>query len=422
MSPKPRAKANKRAGKRVTLNAFWLLAGRVGSQGLLLVFSVLIARRLGNEGLGWYAFITSVVYLGNLISTFGTDMLIMRELAARRDFGVVRGSLQLQLGLSMAMIVLVLAVSGLLPSQTEDSLSALKIYSFALVPMAFYSVFSAVLRAFERMNSFAFLNLLNGLLMVMFSWTLILPGTNLTTLALMLLVIQVLCAGAAVWVALWSIPELGRNLIDAQAATRKVISAAAPIAILGILGVFYQRAPIYVLATTQGAETTGEFAAALRLVEAAKLGHFAVLGATFPVMARASMSLDSTDDSGISNSLLVLLAISLAFSLVFYFLADWLMATLFGREFLASGPVLQNLAWLLLPVTLSHYYSLRLLSVSRESTILVAICVSLMFLIAGLILSRQLVAVAHALIVAEAVQAALMFMGWRSYRMRNATP
>jgi hypothetical protein len=45
----------------------------------------LIARVLEESGLGQFAFISSLIYLANIAATFGTDTLLIREIAAGRD-------------------------------------------------------------------------------------------------------------------------------------------------------------------------------------------------------------------------------------------------------------------------------------------------------------------------------------------------
>jgi O-antigen/teichoic acid export membrane protein len=114
-------------GKRIAKNTAWLLAGRLAAQGMAMLFTILIARRLGEAGLGQYAFVTSVLFVGNLTPTFGTDMLIMREVAGKRDLRVVPASLALQLGLSVFFIGLTFAFAALLPSEGSQEATALQI-------------------------------------------------------------------------------------------------------------------------------------------------------------------------------------------------------------------------------------------------------------------------------------------------------
>ncbi|MCB0035135.1 MAG: oligosaccharide flippase family protein, partial [Anaerolineales bacterium] len=72
------------AAKRIRLNSAALLAARVAQQGLVLLFTIVVARSLGEVGLGQLTFVMSVVYVGNVLSTFGLDTLLLREIAAVR--------------------------------------------------------------------------------------------------------------------------------------------------------------------------------------------------------------------------------------------------------------------------------------------------------------------------------------------------
>ena len=69
------------AATSLARNATWILTGRLAAQGLLVLCTVLLARRLGLTGFGGYAVLVSVVSLANVATTFGTDMVLVREIA-----------------------------------------------------------------------------------------------------------------------------------------------------------------------------------------------------------------------------------------------------------------------------------------------------------------------------------------------------
>ena len=406
--------------RRIAKNTGWLLLSRLGSQGLALLFSIVIARRLGEVGLGQYAFMASVVYLGNLTTTFGTDMLIMREVAAKRDFSILSASLVLQLGLSVPYIIAVFLLAPLIPNQSPVAADALRLYSLALLPLAAYSVFSAALRGLERMAAYTWLNLLNGALLAGLALVFILPDTPILTLAWLLLAVQIVSALAAVglffaqgvnirsWVLSWS--GLGA-----------LLSAAAPIAVLGLLGALYQRTGIIILATQQGAADTGLFSAALRVVEAAKLGHFALLGAIFPVMAQAHAAPDPKLRAVFAKTLKLLLWVASVLAGLLFMVSPLLIPALFGAEFAEAIPLLSQLAWLLIPVTLTHYFSLLLLSARQERAILVSLAASLVLLIAFVFATLPalgLRAVVWGMLLAESIQAVLLITFWRKIESR----
>jgi O-antigen/teichoic acid export membrane protein len=241
-------------------------------------------------------------------------------------------------------------------------------------------------------------------------------------LAWLMFAAQAGSAGAAAWLALAHVPKLKDVWARGRTAMNKLVRLAAPIAMLAILGVLYQRVAIYLLTTLEGPSITGQFSAALRLVEAAKFGHFALLGALFPVMSRFNVRAGAGEQRLLSDSLKLLLLIAFGFAVVFFFAAKPLTQLLYGPAFLDAIPVLEILALILIPITISHYFSMMLLSVSNERSILIAISVSLLFLISWIFVDPRLSSVALGVVVAEGVQAVLMYIGWRRYRTANAIP
>jgi O-antigen/teichoic acid export membrane protein len=70
--------------RRVKLNSIWLLLARLMTQAQLILFTVLVARSLGVVGFGQYALVAALIVLGNIATTFGTDTLVVREVARYR--------------------------------------------------------------------------------------------------------------------------------------------------------------------------------------------------------------------------------------------------------------------------------------------------------------------------------------------------
>lgn len=398
------------ADKRVAHNSVWLFLGRLGSQGLVMLLAILIARRLGEAGLGQYAFLTSLVFLGNLGSTFGTDMLIIREVAARRDFALLPAALYVQLGLAVPLIGLAFLFAPALPNQSPEAVPALQWYSLALVPLAFYSMFSSALRGIERMDVFTWLNLASAAILLGLGAAFIRPGSGALQLALVLLAAQCAAAVLAGWLCRRYLPR-PLPLSSDWTAVRGVLRRGAPIAVLGILGALYQRSAIYLLAGLQGAALTGLFSAALRIVEAAKIGHVAVLSALFPAMSQAAGNRAAR--RGFAGWLAGLLALAALLGAGLYAAAGPLLQLLYGGEFAASAPALRWLAWMLAPMTVSHYLSLRLLAAARERAIALALAAGTLALVA-LIWQQpgDLAAVGRSVVLAEMLQASILIIAW----------
>ena len=141
------------------LSSFWLLFSRISAQTLAVIFIALVARRLEPASFGQFAFIASTVFIANTFTTFGTDTLLIREIAkAGQITELVGRAFTLQTSLSIFWCFATLLFRAEAP---------LLIFSLSLFPLAIFSVVSALLRAFERMDLFWGLNLGNGLIQIL---------------------------------------------------------------------------------------------------------------------------------------------------------------------------------------------------------------------------------------------------------------
>jgi O-antigen/teichoic acid export membrane protein len=348
-----------------------VLAARLGAHGAMAIFTILIARRLGSEGFGEYAFIASAVFIGNMLTTFGTDMLLIREIAARHDFSPLVPSLFLQLSLSILLIVLAWSLP-ILPGQSKAGGLAFKIYSLALVPFAFFTVFSSVLRGLQRMDQYAALNLSISLLQLVGTFIFIRSsGSSVVTLAWLLLAVQ----AAAAFLAGWLCRDQISHFRGPARFTLRQFRPILPLATLSTLGILYQRLGILLVAFWLGAAATGWFSAALRLVEFSKTAHLAFFTVLYPALANAQ-----DDVKDFHRVWLVLLGSALVAALALSLLASPLTLVLFGEEYAASVPVLRLLAWMLVPFTISTSLTLRFVAANREKPVLVALSASLLLL------------------------------------------
>jgi len=388
---------------RLGKDSLWVLVARLGAQASLALFTILIARRLGSAGFGEYAFIASMVFIGNMLTTFGTDMLLIREIAANRNFSHFNPSLFLQLFLSLALILLSWVLPPL-PGQSSTGWLAFKIYSLALIPFAFFTVFSSVLRGLQRMGHYAGLNLSISLLQLVTTFVFIDTRSNVVSLAWLLLGVQI----AAAILAGWLCRDQFSNFHLLEQFSLHQFRPVLPLAALSILGILYQRLGILLVTFLLGALATGYFSAAQRVVEFAKTAHLAIFTVLYPAMAKSRRGLRD-----FRYVWLVLLGGALTAALGISLLASPLTLILFGAEYAASVPLLRLLPWMLVPFTISTFLSLSLVAANREMPVLIALSISLLTLIAFNILWTPRFGVTGAgwaMLLAECVQAGILFV------------
>ena len=277
---------------RLGRNALWMVASRFGAQGLAVVFTVLLARRLGSAGFGEYAFIAAVLFVANALTTFGTDMLLIREIAAQADLSRLPAALVVQLVLSVLLIAVAWTFGRWIPNQGPETVIALKIYSLALIPLAFFTVFTTALRGVQRMDTYSLLSLIVSALQV---GVVLLPNINIVSLAILLFSVQTLSALMAGLFCARTIPHFRQSWrftsfspfeAFGRTALSALLKAAAPIAFLTLITMLYQRLNVGMLSIMMGATATGIYSAAFRGVEASKTAHLAVFAALYPAMSQ----------------------------------------------------------------------------------------------------------------------------------------
>jgi O-antigen/teichoic acid export membrane protein len=352
---------------RLTKNSLWMIVSRLAAQGLALVFIVLLARRLGTAEFGAYAFITAILFVANALTTFGTDMYLIREIAGNHDLSGLPAALTVQLGLSSIFIVLVWSFSRWIPNQSQETLTALKVYSLALIPLAFFTVFTTALRAKERMDLYALLNMMISFLQV--GAVLTLRESNLIVLSSFLLCVQVLAALAAGALCSFALPGFWRSWSSSSFRPFDLVKAAAPIAVLTLLAMFYQRLGVLMLSLITSPVDTGIFSTAARLVEGSKTGHLAVFAALYPAMASRLPSPAQRDNLFTETYLKLLVVGAVLISFLLSAFATPLVKLLFGHEFISSRSVVEILSWTLIPFTINTYLTLFLVASKQEQII-----------------------------------------------------
>ncbi len=364
---------------RLTRNSLWLLLARIGAQLCAIVVTYLLARRLTVLEFGEYSFIASAILIGNTLTTFGSDMVLIRQIAADSKLSSLPPALILQLILSVLFILLVFWISPYLPNQTSTSILALRIYSLALMPLAFFTVFTSALRGYQKMASYAWLNLLIVLFQVVLILVFIQHGAGIVPLAYGLLGVQTLGTIVAGFLCMVSFDDFWKDWRFSWFETTELFRVCLPVAVIATLGIVYQKLNLTMLSLLGSAAMTGWFSAAARVVEAARMGHVAAFTALYPAMANAR---DNKPSAGVFKfSWSVLLIIAMVESASLFLLAQPFVIFFFGLNYQASVPILRILVLTLMPYTVNSYLSLSLLVEHREKVLIRILSISLIMLL-----------------------------------------
>lgn len=408
--------------KKLAQDSLWLLIARIGAQGSMVIVTYLLARHLGAIGFGEYSFMAAMIVFGNVLTTFGSDMVLIRQIAPNGDLSDMPSVLALQLGMSCLFIGAILLFAGFLPDRTSDGFLAVRVYSFALIPMVFYTVFTSLLRGLQKMTTYAWLFLGIALIQVLAVVVFVQRGVNIVELACLLLGVQivgaviagVLCLPFISKVATWTF-SLDRLI--------SVFVICQPVAFIAILGIIYQKMSLAMLLFLGSASLVGLFSAAARVMDVTRIGHFALFTALYPMLVNT----DSKSQRTIKFLWFFLLIISIAGSLLLFMLAGFIVDVFYGAAYQLSIPVLKILSFALLPYTINSFLSLLFLANKREKTVLYILGVSvfsLLVLNVWFIPIAGYIGAAWAVLIAECIQAILFLWTWlnKSIRRTNSMP
>ncbi len=386
---------------RLLKNIGWTVVSRIGTQGIAVLSNILLARYLGRDGFGEYAFISSILLIGNAFSTFGTDMILIRNLASdERSFTLADGLL-LQLLLSLFY------VAGVFITELFVSIPlSLKIYIFALFPLAFFTISNIDLRARQEMKNFSFIQFMSALLHLLAVFALWIFHAKITTFAIFMLTVHVA-------IALFAFTSYSSHFTIWHFSFQRslaLLKASTHMAVIGTLRLVYEKIAVAILPALAGLFMTGIFSVSSRLTDAGKLGHLLAFTAMYPEMAR---------DTGFGKQMKGLRPLLVAAFLISFFIfifAETIIRFLFGSEFISSVQPLRIMVWVIVPYVLVTYSSLGLVALGFERPVLSSLLAALFVLLSllvSLIPAFGLRGAAAAILSAEIVHAALLWYQWR---------
>lgn len=384
-------------------NITWTVLSRYIAQGLAVATNILLARYLGVDAFGEYALASSVLLIGNAFTNFGMDMILIRRLASEYDASLLMDGLWLQLFLSIVFItgVAVLRFFVSIPA-------SLMIYSFALLPLSFYSIFTISIRARQQMQIFSVAQVIMASLQFLAVLILWLLHGDVEMLVVLLLASHFL-------VGAWGFKYYASHITPISfSGSFNLFQNSIRMAGIGTLRLVYEKIPVVLMPALVGYSITGIFSVASRATEAGKLGHLSAFTAIYPQMTK------DTNFGRSMKGLTALLGTAVVISTILFFFAELIVQLLFGDPFLSAVPALRILAWSIPPYVFVTYTSLGLVAMGFEKPILISVTLALLILLIFLIrLTPQfgLIGSAAAVLSAEIFHAALLWRQWRFYAL-----
>lgn len=325
------------------------IAVKIASTGLVFAVAVVLARVLGPEGYGIYAYAFALVSVLAIPAQFGLPNLVIRETAkaeANGEWGLMRGLWRWATGVTGAISLALALVAGGLAWVFADRFGEMQLATFAwgllLVPlMALGAVYGGALRGLRKVvtGQLPQFVLRHGFLVAFvlgaaFLWS----GAELTPAGAMAL--HAVAAAAAFAIGAWMLARSRPGEMRAASAPRTVyrplawMAAALPLALVAGMMMINQHTDILMLGLFRSAEDVGVYRVVVQSGMLVVFGLQAADMVVAPQFARLHSLNDTASLQRVATiSARVALAIALPVALAFIFFGDAVLGWVFGPAF-----------------------------------------------------------------------------------------
>lgn len=356
--------------RRILANAAYRLLADAGSKVASVVFFVVMARELGDEQFGVFAFGFAFVTIASTLGNFGQDQILTREVA--RDHGLLdryfANTLAIKVvlaGVSLAATIGIAAAAGLDPETRDVTI----LLGLAVVLELLMSTCFASYQAFERLEYIPVALISQRFLTAAVGIAALLGGAGVVASAGIYLAGAVVGFVLAIWL-----------LLDRVARPRLAVEprewwplmrAAVPIGLAGVFAVILFRVDTAMLAAFESKSVVGDYSAAYRLFEATLFVSWSVGAAVYPVFSRLTPSTEPTVGFVYERSLKLVTALTLPLAVGAAVLPAQVIGTLYGDQYDDATSALRLLAPAIGLYGLSYIGGYLLVSQNRQRVLTV---------------------------------------------------
>lgn len=338
------ARTEGHAARVVARNAAVRTVGEVIAKIASLVFFIATARVLGETGFGDLTFAISFTTVLFMISGFGTEELLTREVARSR--GRVHEYLSNVVALKAALSVVVAALGVaimLIADYSAEVRTAVYLIGIGICLENFGRTWGSVFQAYERMEFISLTLILQRILTAVAGVTALALGGRLIAVS----AVYAVCALLGFLFGAWA---LRRYVVAPKWAVDRsrwwpIAKAGVPIGILALVSMTLLKLDQVLLSFLSGGDNreVGIYGAAFRLIEATLFISWSFSAAFLPWLSRQEGASRERIAGGFSLGEKALTAVLLPVAVVFVLLARPLIDLIYGSDYLDAVPSLQLL-------------------------------------------------------------------------------
>ena len=353
-------------GKRVAKNTAILILLRVGIPLLSVLLLLVLARKLGTEGMGRYVLVYSLLEVFNTIGPLGLYAVITRE--GSRDHSALESILANAITMgAVASVLMTLAMiaTGMILDYDAQTQTALIILSLAVLPYTVGNFLEGASVALEKMNFIARATLLEYALKIGIGTSLLLAGHGLESVLVVAVAGRI--AGAILNARLLKRENIRIRFGYEQETFRKLVRLIPTFLFISIFSTLYWRIDILMLSSMRSIDDVGLYGAAYRIFNFALMVPVSLSLALYPQIT----SLMQQDHERLIKlgriATRYMFAFTLPLAVGITLTGEHVLVLLFGKDFQSATTTVCVLAWALVPYGVVRYNGYLLLASDRQN-------------------------------------------------------
>jgi len=335
--------------QRLARNSLAPMSLSLLNKGIDTAFAMLMLRVLGPEGAGKYAFAIVVIGYFDILTNFGLNTLLTREVSRDRSQAnrYLSNTAVLRLilcGAAACLLILFILVWRWAFALPGDTIQALLLLGLALIPSNLSTALSSLFNAWERMEYPALVTTITTVLKVSLGALVLLAGWSFVGLAGVSVVVNLVTLAVLVWLVYTRL--LKPRLEFDRTLGREILGESYPLMINHLLATLFFRMDVMLLQPMRGDVVVGWYTTAYKFIDGLIIVPSTFTIALFPVMSRFAASARDSLIRAYVLSIKYLAALSLPVAVLTTAYAQEVILLFGGSQYLPhAATALRLLIW-----------------------------------------------------------------------------
>lgn len=359
--------------RTIARNASVLMASQLITWVLALLLTVVLPRYLGASSIGKYSLATSLLAIIGIVSSFGMETLIKKEVArSPQRYLDLFGTVAVLRFCLYLLGYLVLAAYVKLVGYPVDTIQVVAILCVSTLIDQFANIQQASLMGMERMEYVSLTTVVNKIFTTVVSIVLLLLGQGLLAIAAVTIGASLINLGISS-LALRRLQK-GPSSFDLHL-VRWILKSSFPYLMSTVFLILYQRVDTVIISLLTNEKEIGWYSAADTLYASLLFVPTIFMTAVFPTLVRLYVSGADVAQKVVRKSFDLLLIVGIPIGLGVVAVADPVVVLLYGADFAGSGPILAVFGVVLILTYLNILLGQYMISIDRQSvwTVIMAI-------------------------------------------------